>query len=421
MATDWIEQYTEWASKKSPLTPRHFHQNIALTLAAGSIAARCYVQLPYGRIFPNIYTLIVGRTSIFAKTTALNLARQICQQVMPEKVFSHTSTPEALFTDLSGQMPTNFSELSEDDRKALKLSGKWGGRRLFILDEAGMFFNSLQKDYQQGTPDMFMKLYDAGNEPLKHNARGAGMQIISNYALSVLFATTPYAIRILLSKSDFWMSGFWNRWNFVGAHDMTEWMEGSDAPLPPEIPNTLKSISSGWLDQYFDKPYSVPIDIKVVKEHTEAQKNLRAQSHENENEKFDGLMSHLSTKHLKTALIYAILEAKGTKPHLQMKHWEMARPLVSGWYNDAQTVLDSLKYSERHTDEEKIVKYIKASNPLGISSRRIQQSTGKSAQELKSILLPLEDLGFIARKKEGRTELWIMGKEVEWRTKEEGK
>lgn len=408
MASDWIEQYTKWATKRSPLTPKHFHQNIALTLVAGAIAGRCFVQMAHRPIYPNLYTVIIGRTSVYAKTTALDLAMTLADNVMPEKVFSHTSTPEALLLDLAGQNPSNYDEMTDEEKKSIRVSKEWGARRLFMLDEAGMFFNSLQKEYNSGMSDLFMHLYDAGSKPIKHNTRGSGMVTVKNYAMSVLFATTPYAIRLLLSKSDFWMSGFWNRWNFVGAKEMTDWKDGEFCAMPSGIAKSLKKISDGWLNTKNTAAYSIPIaDNQIIKEYNEAQKSSRLREGE---EKFDGLMAHLPTKHLKAAIIYAVMDGEGYSPRLRLKHWEQAGELVNGWYEDTQTILESLRVSERYTDEEKIVVFIR-SFVRGITTRGIQQRFGISASELMKVLEPLERMGVIKKSPEGRTFLWSIRKE----------
>lgn len=409
--TDWIESYTQWSTKRSPLTPRHFHQNTALALVAAAIAGRCYVQLPHGKIFPNLYTLIVARTSIFAKTAAFNLANELCQEVMPAKVFSNVSTPEALFAELSGTQPKNFDDLDLDEQRYLQESMKWGARRLFILDEAGMFFNGLKHDYQAGMGDIFMKLYDAGGAPLKRNTRSGGMQIIKNYCLSALFATTPYAIRALLSQRDAWMNGFWNRWNFVASDCLIDYQDGEYLPLPKEITANLKKISEGWLNQYDGKSYGAGIDFKVTREHTNAFKALRQEIFASDDERFDGVMAHIATKHLKAALIYATIEAQGEKPYIKLRHWDQAGELSQGWYRDARRALEISHKTERASDEEKLLMLIRASLPNGISTRSLQQHTHKSVEDILKILEPLAKAEIITLRMNGKQKSWVLLKE----------
>lgn len=393
---DLIEAYTKWAVRRSPLTPEHFHRNTMLTLIAGAIAGRCYVQLPYAQIYPNLYTLIVARTSVFAKTSSFNLARHIANQVMPEKLLESVSTPEAFFAELSGEKPTNFEVLDPEDKKIWQASAKWGARKIFVLDEAGMFFNSLSRDYNATLADIFMKLYDAGNPPLKRNTRTGGLIMIKDYALSSLLATTPWAIRVMLTRRDSWMNGFWNRWNFVSAKELTEWGEGEFVDTPKPIIAGLSKINNGWLCQYNAKPFNMPIDKVVVDQLTQATKSMRDEIMKSDDERFDGVMAHIPTKHLKAAIIYAILDESNERPRVQLKHWEKAgATLVNGWYEDAHQALEMSHQSERVSDEEKAIIFIKSGE---YTRRDLQRHLHKSVKDTNELLKTFIDAGYIEEK-----------------------
>lgn len=409
MATDWIESYTQWAEKRSPLTPRHFHQNIALTMLAGAVAGRCYIQMPHEAVYPNLYTLLVARTSVYAKTTALNLGRRLAREVMPDKVFSSIGSPEALFDHLGGEMPVNYSELDDVEKKALQAAKKWGARRLFVLDEAGLFFNTLARDFGASLADHFMALYDAGGDPIVHTTRSRGQITVKNYAMSVLFATTPYSVRTLLTQRQLWMNGFWARWNFVSTNDLTAWQEGKFIECPKELKDTLTKINDGWLSQHNDKPYCIAIEATVVKQFMTAMQAIRNEILSTDDERFDGLVSRLPTKHLKTALLYSIIENSNVKPtHVKLKHWEQAAPIVNRWYVEAQQALELSYKNEKVSEEEKVIGYIRSHMPDGISNRRLQQLSHKTADELLRITEPLAKMGTIGFEKKGGIAYWTI-------------
>lgn len=414
MASDWIEQYTKWATKRSPLTPVHFHQNIALTTLAGAVAGRCFIQLPHETIYPNLYTLMIARTSVFAKTTAMNLGRRMAREVMPDKIFSSIGSPEALFDHLAGEMPMNYKDLDESEKKNLQAAKKWGARRLFVLDEAGLFFNTLTKDYGSSMADHFMALYDAGSDPIEHTTRSRGLITIKNYAMSVLFATTPYSVKNLLTQRQLWMNGFWARWNFVSANELTEWREGQYVDCPIEVISTLRKINDGWLLQHNDKPYSIAIEAGVLKEYMRSTESIRSEIIKTEDERFDGLVSRLTTKHLKAAMLYSIIDNPNIKPtHVKMRHWEQAAPLVNGWFVEAQQALELSHQSERVSEEEKVIGYVRNFSNEGVSNRRLQQLSHLTASELAKITEPLAKAGTIFQKKEGRVIFWAMTEEKE--------
>lgn len=393
--------------RRSPLTPFHFHQNIALTLAAGAIAGRCYVQLPHDRIFPNLYTLLIARTSILAKTTAMNVANSIVEIVMPDMVTDSVSTPEAMLTEFSGTKPSNWESMPKEAKEIWERQSAWGARKLFILDEAGMLFNALRRDYNATLADLMMKLYDAAGKPIVRTTMGKGFISIQKYALSCLFGTTPAAIRMLLATPDAWLSGFWNRWNFVTQEGMTEWKESENVFPPRVIIETLRQVSNGWLSRYTDKPpYSVPIDKAVEMEFNQSTRRLRDIVSQSDDERIDGLLSRIPTKQMKAAMVLAVLESGGDKPRIKLSHWEECRDLAEGWHRDAMIAISLAERSNRITQEEKVKQLILRNREREITARVIQQYLHINAEETRKILESLEKTGQLKKKISGRKTTW---------------
>ena len=63
------------SSKRSPLTPSHFHEGIAYSLGACAIAGRICIQTGQGKVYPNLYTLLLGKTAVYAKSGAMDLSQ----------------------------------------------------------------------------------------------------------------------------------------------------------------------------------------------------------------------------------------------------------------------------------------------------------------------------------------------------------
>lgn len=407
MTKTWIDQYADWAVRRSPLTPRHFHENIALALIAGATAGRCYVQLPHEKVSPNIYILVIAMTSVFAKTTAFNIAREVIRLAMPEKVLIGALTPEAMISELAGKKPSNFKDLDDQAKNEWKAKSQWGARRLFIADEAGRFFNSLKRDYNIGLDALMMELYDASDESISRSTMRDGLVTIKHPALSCLFGTTPMNVHALLSSLDAWASGFWIRWNFVTETNPTEWHEGELIPPPMLMVKALSQVSNGWLSSHNDKPYSVAIDPRVTKCYHEASRQVRDMILSSDDERMHGALSRLPTKHFKAALLSAIIECGGEKPHLELKHWEQVQPLAQRWQQDAEVAVKAGQRTERLSVEEKIFSLIESHMTEGITTRGLQQRTGRSAQEILSIIDTFEKLGTIRKQVTDKKMLWF--------------
>lgn len=383
--TDWIEKYTKWSMQRSPLSPKHFHQNVALTLAAGAIAGRVYLQLPHEMIYPNLYTLIISKTTVFGKTTTFNRAREIIKLTMHDKVIREIATPESLIEMLSGKEPKDYDELDADEQAFWDNAAKWQGRRLFMLDEAGRLFNVMKRDYNSDLADIIMALYDPSGDPVSRRTRKRGSESIKTYALSCLFATTPAGIRSALNTSDSWISGFWVRWNFVAEQHMTPWNESVYSDPPKEIIEPLKRLSNATLDKYNDTPYSMKFEGKLLKAFNETTRAIREQIDQMDDEQLHGMLGRLPIAHLKASMIYALLEADGQIPTVQLKHWEMSKHFAEGWRRDAEVVRELASKSEQMRKEERVLNYI-AGSPLGVSARDLARNLNLSGNDVQAII-----------------------------------
>lgn len=398
----WIDEYTEWACKCSPLTPPHFHQNIALTIACANIARRVHLQLKHEKLYPNIYTLIVAITTVHAKTTAFNLARKVIQSSMSDKVISSISTPEAFTDQLAGVEPANFHKLSSETQERWQAGAEWGARRLFMLDEAGRFFNSMKRDYNTTLDSMLMQLYDSLDEPILRETRKDGITEILNPSLSCLFATTPSNIKSLLGSSDSWSDGFWARWNFVTIDQPMVWkVTDDDIDMPSSITNKLQQVS----DQLSGRDCSCAISKAVLERYYDYAKEMREIIIREPDEKLHGIYGRMATKRMKTAICFAVMD-NPKRPEIKVAHWNMTEGFILGWQRDAILAIAASKKSDKMDLETRawglIVEY---STKGGITARRIQQLCDRTAAEISPVISGWLKTNSIKGQKSGKT--WV--------------
>lgn len=403
----WIDEYADWASKRSPLTPYHFHQNIALTLLAGAIARRVYVQLPHEKIYPNLYTLIIAKTSVYAKSTAFKIAGELAGEIMPDRLLTSISTPEAMINELAGVQPVNLNALSQDKQELWRARKEWGARRLFVLDEAGRFFNSLARDYNTGLDAIMMELYDSSDKPIERSTTKNGLIIVESPCLSCLFATTPGNIKRALNESGTWESGFWIRWNFVTATQPEAWKEAKYNTTPRAVLEPLENMSA----QLSKRHKSASIGSGVSKAYNEYSQQTREAIINQSEEKLHGVLSRLPTKRMKAALCLATLE-NPKAPQITLDHWNITSYFASGWERDAIETLKASAKSEKASLEDRVLAYISDWQSTGITARELQQRTGKSAETILSILTTFYKSKMIEAGKRGKATVWVPTKEV---------
>lgn len=403
----WIDAYADWASKRSPLTPYHFHQNIALTLIAGAIARRSYIQLPHEKVYPNLYTLIIAKTSVYAKTTAFKIANEVSSAIMPDRLLTSISTPEAMIGELAGVQPVNLNALSQDKQDLWRQRKEWGARRLFVLDEAGRFFNSLARDYNSGLDAIMMELYDSSDKSIERNTTKNGMTIVDTPCLSCLFATTPGNIKRALNESGTWESGFWIRWNFVTATQPEAWKESTYIAIPQNVLEPLETMSLALAKRC----KSASLGKGVNKAFNVYSEDVRNMIIKEEEEKLHGVLSRLPTKRIKAALCLATLE-NPKAPQVTLDHWNITSYFATGWERDAIETLKASAKSEKASLEDRVLAYISDWQSTGITARELQQRTGKSAETILSILTTFYKSKMAEPSKRGRATVWIPTKEV---------
>ncbi len=410
----WIERYVTWALRRSPLTPRHFHEGIAYSLAACSIAGRLCVQTPQGRVYPNLYTLLLGKTSIYAKSVAMDISQELAEATMiSDRIINSVFTPEAVVGELAGETPANLSKLTADLQDRWRQSASWGPCRMFRLDEAGMFFNGLRRDYNAGLSDLWMKLYDCP-ATLERTTFKHGLHVIQHPVLCCLFATTPASIGYLLRDRLMWLNGFWPRWNFCVGGGYTDFTPSLFEEADDLIREPLYRLGNHNLAQWkADDPLVVPIDAQVIREYENVLESNRRRTFENEDGYMEAALGRLHTKRLKLALILAALaEPDAPKIRVASEHWEATERPVKQIELDMVEALRQCRNSEKADLEDRIIRFLLRNNRQA-TFRAIRRTTNLSACELKPVLEAMTGAGICSVTDLGKATLVTLLKEGE--------
>ncbi len=377
----WIDAYVDWATKRSPLTPRHFHEGIAYTLATTAIGGRVYVQMPHEKVYPNLYTLVLGKTSIFAKTVAMGVAVELANRAMlDDRILRGLFTPEAFMNELSGRKPKAFKKLHTDIQVAWQRGQQWGARRTCLLDEAGRWLNSMTREYNAGMMDLLMALYDC--KSVSRTTVAHGLTETGETAPSFLFATTPLGIGAMLKQRDFWGNGFWPRWNFLVETAYTPFTDAKWLAAPDEIvkPLLLPTLKSGAVD----------VSGAVVKAHNKLLEANRKAIYTAEDENIEDYLSRLHTKRLKAALIRAVLEGS---PVIEIEHWEATGDFTQKLLGGVAMLRGILVNTAMAGIQKRIKQLLTVAENRTLPSRDIYRRLNLNAEEFWTAAKPLVILG----------------------------
>jgi len=167
--------------------PKIYHEFASLNLLSLAVG-RTQISITPRPLYPNIWTILIGRSGVTRKSTAIDLALS----VLPEdyEFLPNDFTPESL-----------QEALSEN------------AQGLIIKDEIGGFLERIKKrEYMSGTADLMCQLYGC---PSYYNKKLRSVSFeLKDVCFNVFSATTPSRFASVSKREDF-QSGFLSRFLII--------------------------------------------------------------------------------------------------------------------------------------------------------------------------------------------------------------
>jgi hypothetical protein len=386
----WLDAYVSFACDVSPLTPRELHQSAGLWLGSVAIARRVRLRLRHDDLFPNLLVLWICDTTIYAKTTGLNIAKRLARAVFPHLLAVSEFSPEALLDDCAGRQPLGLQDLPEDDRSLWTERRNFAAQRGIVLDEAASLFSSFKRDYNAGLPYYLLRLSDCDPE-VEKLTRGAGKVVAHNNYLSFLGSTT--AASLMRTDLDFlWGSGLWPRFALLTPSELPPWRSPKPGHCdPPQaLTRTLRRLAEEKLPEpvYPAAPQTCDVQLgdgvhAAWRAYARAMIRDILTSPEAPGKRLWGVYGRLPSQAFKVAVILATLDwAEGDStpvPVVSLAHWARGQTIAESWRASAHRLLDSLsnrRVVEEHNKEDRILQMILAAGARGITARSIYRSLG---------------------------------------------
>lgn len=135
----FIDRYTAWASKQTD-APVQYHRALGVSILSTLLTSHVSLRVSYGRVIPNVWVMILAGTTITRKSTCLNLASKMLDDVRDDWMLATEGSPEGLITELG------FRD---------------GKVSVFQRDEITQFMQAISgRDYMAGMVEGFCQLYD---------------------------------------------------------------------------------------------------------------------------------------------------------------------------------------------------------------------------------------------------------------------
>ena len=386
----WLYEYVDYAMRVSPLTPRIFHESAGLWLGSLAIARRAVLRLSHKDLFPNLMFLWVAPTTLYAKSTGLNVARGLTRKVMKHLLLPSEMSPEEMVSEMAGAQPTQLALEAMDDWTAGR---NYAGQRGIVLDEASSLFVGMKKDYNIGLAEALMRLYDCEPEYVRQT-RSAGRTVIRKAYFTFLGATTPRA----LQRADLgllWFSGLWPRFCLVTADELPTWQLGTgQVSEPASLLGRLKRLVEDDLPVSTYNEAAAPVGLRLGEgvwdryvAYFRATSRTMLEPPSPVDDELFGVYGRLAEQALKQAMILAVLDWGGGKepPTVGLGHWARGQELAERWRVSCHRLVALFEHVESNEMEDRVLVRLKEA-PGGLTLRELYRAMNMRRAEVEGVL-----------------------------------
>src|SRR5262249_14220348 len=135
----WVDRYAQFAARCTD-APAVFHRAIGFVVLSTVIGRSAVVHLNTGDEYPVLWLLIIAPSTLYRKSTSLELGRSLLRSVDRELLTPTDVTPQRF-----------IALLAEHDGQAL----------CFMRDEVSGFMESITRlDFMSGFKDLLCQIYD---------------------------------------------------------------------------------------------------------------------------------------------------------------------------------------------------------------------------------------------------------------------
>lgn len=400
----FVEDYIEWAKSLGDAAEQ-YHQAGALIILSSLLSGTVRLPTSFGTIKPNLWFMILADTTLTRKSTAMDIAMDLIEEIDSQKILATDGSIEGLM----GSLATRPGQPS-----------------VFLRDEfSGLLDAMIKKDYYAGMAEMFTKLYDG-----KLQKRILKKEVIEvKDPCLILFAGGIRNKVCGLLTTEHVSSGFIPRFVFITAESDVARVK----PLgpPTAINNTgrdkIKARMLEMSQKFFDEPKIDMVDGKMIYKQPEpwsATLSPEAWQRYNELESTmmaDGLRSmhpeiltptydRLAKSILKTAVLMAASEKKTEGKEIRVTVNDLLLAISYGeqWRSYTNEVISNVGLGTTEREFMKVLEMI--TREPGIARSVIMQRLHLTARNTDFIFSTLEQRGLIDRQKQGATErLFLFG------------
>jgi len=373
----WLERYFQFLSQATDAPDQYI---LASGLGIlGMMFRSCSLDFGITTLRPNIWLALVGRSTMFRKSTILNASKKIlngmeCMQ-LPEQ-----TTPEAFLGILSE------NELDQAEG-------------FFNWYEMGAVLKNYQKNHMRAMMEILTELYDCPDRYTRAT-KTEGIQEVEDPFINIMAATTQRWLNDSLTSGDL-EGGFLPRFLWVQASKKTRHHpvpKAWDTSIKESIQNDLKLMADRYQNLKFYLEEGSDAYQMYAAFHLRTEQEIARHP---EADTVGGFYARLLTYTVKFSMIFHImLHADQSRPELALSAESMELAIVWADFFKANVdlVTESMAFDPKGADRKKVVGII-AKNP-GIARSQLFRQSRMAAKELDEAIDSLVQANLICPREE---------------------
>lgn len=364
--SDYFDLIEKGYERGEPITdaPSEYHLFSFLTIVGALLDKNVYLYFSSKKIYPNLWTVLVGKSSLFRKSTSIGLATRILEDIQPGKLLPSEFSLEKLFEILSAS-PTG----------------------LFWLDEFSSFFQQFHRSYMTGGTSFFLQLYES-DLTIKRYLMG-GEYEIENPCISIISATTLEGISTSLKEREI-RTGLLPRFNFVVVKKKQKNIMFPDTLSLKKLNALEEKLKS--IVEFYSTPYKVSITNDAIKKFEQFSGELLSNKEFTElDPDLPAFVTRILTSILKISIILACLEKRR---EVIEKDIEFATICGKVFIKSAELVLGQLCWNKSQEHRKKVLEVLESFTESGIqwvSRTDLIRKTRLFSSELNRVINTLLD------------------------------
>jgi hypothetical protein len=204
-----FDQYIMYAANQTD-SPLQYHLAAILTVTAAALGNRVCIPRFHGKkLYANLYTLLIGASSRFRKSTSIKLAKTVAKAAKVP-AYPNNATVEALYARMATE-PIEWidkktgapTDKNNPNAKPVAWEGRpWGA---IYHPEFENFLTASTKSYMADARSLYMDFYDGmiDRDSGSRDTKTQGRYYIEDPAISLLCGVTPASMRTYLTRTEF--------------------------------------------------------------------------------------------------------------------------------------------------------------------------------------------------------------------------